>query len=187
MDTQESQQRIEERMGDSGVLQLALEEPAELEQKQAKAPASPLRESMQRFKRDKRAMASLFVLVFIFFFALIFPPIYQHIGQPLHRHVGPTLVITTTSEQYHSPDYIDPQRQDQYPSSLHWLGTDDNGQDILARLLKGWQVSLLVTIAVEIQDVLLGVFFGVMAGYFGGLLDNLLSRFTDLVFAFPGL
>lgn len=187
MDTQESQQRIEERMDGSGTLQLTLEEPAELEQAQGKAPASPLRESLQRFRRDKRALTSLCLLIFIFFFSLIFPPIYQHIGQPLQRHAGPTLVITTTSEQYHSPDYIDPKSQDQFPSSLHWLGTDDNGQDILARLLKGWQVSLLVTIAVEIQDVLLGVFLGVLAGYFGGLLDNLLSRFTDLMFAFPGL
>ena len=43
------------------------------------------------------------------------------------------------------------------------------------------------SIAVEIQDVLFGVFFGVLAGYFGGVVDTILARFTDLMFAFPGL
>lgn len=166
----------------------ALEAPAELEQAQEKAKLhSPLQESLQRFLRDKRAVVSVFVLIIVLFLSVVLPPIYQHIGQPLRRQVAPGFVDVTPSEQYHSPDYIDAFRREQYPSALHWLGTDDNGQDLLARLLKGWQVSLLVAFAVEIQDVVLGVFFGLMAGYFGGLIDTLLSRFTDLMFAFPGL
>lgn len=178
----------EERIAEAGLPGTLLEAPAELEQAEEKAkPRSPFQESLQRFRRDKRAMVSLFVLIIVLFFSLVFPPIYQHIGQPLHRQVASGFVDTTTSEQYHSPDYIDAFRRSQYPSALHWLGTDDNGQDLLARLLKGWQVSLLVAIAVEIQDIILGVFFGVIAGYFGGILDAFLSRFTDLVFAFPGL
>jgi oligopeptide transport system permease protein len=178
----------EERMAEAGLPGALLETPAELEQAEEKAkPRSPFQESLQRFRRDKRAMVSLFVLIIVLFLSLVFPPIYQHIGQPLHRQVAPGFVDTTTSEQYHSPDYIDAFRRSQYPSALHWLGTDDNGQDLLARLLKGWQVSLLVAFAVEIQDIILGVFFGVIAGYFGGILDAFLSRFTDLVFAFPGL
>ncbi len=180
----------QERAAEASVLETELEAPAELEREQAaeKAKArSPLQESMQRFRRDKRAMGSLVVLIVILFLSLVFPPVYQQIGQPLRRQVAPGFVDVTTSQQYHSPDYIDSFRRTQYPSGLHWLGTDDNGQDILARLLKGWQVSLLVAFVVEIQDVVLGVFLGVLAGYFGGIIDSLLSRFTDLMFAFPGL
>jgi oligopeptide transport system permease protein len=188
MDLQKSaEQQIDEPVT-AGLFQVELEEHAGLEQAGAKAPTvSPLRESLRRFRRDKRAMISLLILIIISLITVVLPPIYQHIGQPLHEQVAPGYVVTITSEQYHDPAYQDADRIMQYPSALHWLGTDDNGQDILARLLKGWQVSLLVVIVIEVQDILFGVFFGVLAGYFGGILDTLLSRFTDLMFAFPGL
>lgn len=183
-----SKQEGEERFVESSSLGLAMEEPAELAlAPTAKSVASPFQESLRRFRRDKRALISLFVIIVVFVLAILFPPLYQHIGPTLHRPIAPGLVATIPPDQYHSPDFIDGFSQTQYPTGLHWLGTDDNGQDILARLLKGWQVSLLVALAVEIQDVLLGVFFGVLAGYFGGIIDALLSRFTDLMFAFPGL
>jgi ABC-type dipeptide/oligopeptide/nickel transport system permease subunit len=189
MDLQKgSEQEIKEPVP-AGLSQVELEAPAEVAQAgEAKAPtASPLRESLQRFRRDKRAMASLITLIVIFFVALIFPPIYEHIGQTLKFEPAPGYVLSIPPSLYHSPDYQDATRLINNPSGLHWLGTDDSGQDILARLLKGWQVSLLVAIAVEVLDVAFGVFFGVLAGYFGGILDTLLSRFTDLMFAFPGL
>jgi ABC-type dipeptide/oligopeptide/nickel transport system permease subunit len=130
---------------------------------------------------------SLFLLSALFLLSLVFPPIYEHIGQPLREEISSGFSITITPEQYHSPEYQDDARISQLPNALHWLGTDDSGQDILARLLKGSQVSLLVVIGIEIQDVVFGVFFGVLAGYFGGVIDTLLARFTDLMFAFPGL
>ncbi|HLY29966.1 MAG TPA: hypothetical protein VKQ36_02960, partial [Ktedonobacterales bacterium] len=150
-------------------------------------PISPSKAAMQRFFRDKPAMISLIVLLSIFFLSLVFPPIYEHIGQPLHEDVGSGFVVIIPPEQYHSPQYQDDARLTQLPSGTHWLGTDDSGQDILARMLKGMQVSLLVVIGIEIQDVVFGIFFGVLAGYFGGVIDMLLARFTDLMFAFPGL
>ncbi len=153
-----------------------------------KGPAlSPSKAALHRFRRDKPAVISLCVLLSLFFLSLVFPPIYEHIGQPLHEQIAPGYVLTITPEQYHSPQYQDDSRITQLPSAMHWLGTDDSGQDILARILKGSQVSLLVVLAIEIQDVIFGVFFGVLAGYFGGIIDTLLARFTDLMFAFPGL
>ncbi|HEY7350864.1 MAG TPA: ABC transporter permease [Ktedonobacterales bacterium] len=166
----------------------ALEAPAELEEGEKTAPpVSPFQASLRRFRRDKPAMVSLYILLAILFISIVLPPIYQHIGQPLREEVVPGYVLMHPSTQYHSAEYLDANRLKQYPSAQHWLGTDDNGQDILARLLRGWQVSLLVVIAIEIQDVLFGVFFGVLAGYFGGIIDTVLARFTDLMFAFPGL
>ncbi|HLW03878.1 MAG TPA: ABC transporter permease [Ktedonobacterales bacterium] len=157
-------------------------------EEEIKGPSlSPTRAALRRFRQEKFAMGSLVLLLGLFFFSLIFPPIYEHIGQPLHEQITPGYVVTITSEQYHGPEYQDATRLSQLPSALHWLGTDDNGQDILARLLTGSQVSMLAVIAIEIQDIVFGVFFGVLAGYFGGIIDTLLARFTDLMFAFPGV
>ncbi len=147
--------------------------------------ASPLVDSLRRFARDKRAIASVAVIGLFIVGALIFLPIYEHIGPTIcERHcflqVGPTY--------YHSPTQVDPFSQDQGPSGLHWLGTNGEGIDILARLLAGVQTSMIVAVVVVgLLDVGLGILFGVLAGYFGGIIDTLLARFTDLVFAFPGL
>lgn len=188
MDLQKSSEHEIQEPTTADLFQVELEAPAILEESGAKSPAvSPLRESIQRFRRDKRAMASLMVLIAIFFLSIIFPPIYEHIGQTFELRPAPGFVLSLPPTQYHSPDYQDATRLINMPSGMHWLGTDDGGQDILARLLKGWQVSIFVAIAVEIQDILFGVFFGVLAGYYGGIVDTILARFTDLMFAFPGL
>lgn len=188
MDLQkDSERQIEEPVA-AGIFEVELEAPAVLEQAEVKkTAASPLRESLERFRRDKRAMISLITLIVVFVVAVILPPIYQHIGSDIVNQVSPTFALTVPSTKYHSPDYQDPARITTLPSSLHWLGTDDSGQDILARMLQGWQVSLYIALVVEVLDVSLGIFFGVLAGYYGGALDTILSRFTDLMFAFPGL
>jgi oligopeptide transport system permease protein len=59
---------------------------------------------------------------------------------------------------------------------------------IRARILSAIQVSVIVSVVVVgALDIFFGVFFGVLSGYFGGIVDFLLARFTDLMFAFPGL
>ncbi|MGI5838210.1 MAG: ABC transporter permease [bacterium] len=75
----------------------------------------------------------------------------------------------------------------QPPSSRHPLGTDELGRDILTRLLWGGRVSLSVGIAAMLVALAIGTTFGALAGYYGGILDNVLMRLTDLVLAFPAL
>ena len=70
---------------------------------------------------------------------------------------------------------------------MYWLGTDAIGRDLLARLMQGLLVSILVAALVEIVNIGLGITVGVLAGFYGGWIDYLLARFTDLMFAFPGL
>jgi oligopeptide transport system permease protein len=74
-----------------------------------------------------------------------------------------------------------------YPSSEYLLGTDNLGRDTLARIMMGLRVSLIVAFYVETLNILLGVTLGLLAGYFGGLVDFVISRLADLLFAFPGL
>ncbi len=151
----------------------------------AKKPqaSSPLQESLKRLARDKRAMVSLGVLLFFLLLALIGPPIYQHIGgiypSDLSGPVGP--------EYYHRFDYQHLSATDQGPSAEYWLGNDDLGRDLFARLMQGLLISFLVAFSVEAVDIVLGVGIGVLAGYYGGWIDQLLARFTDIMFAFPSL
>jgi peptide/nickel transport system permease protein len=152
------------------------------EAKPQKSP-TPLQESLRRLRRDKRAMASLVVIILFVLIPIVGPPIYTHIGplynSPLNGLIGP--------QKYHSPFWQELTNQDQLFSSQYWLGTDSLGRDLLARLMAGMLVSILVALLVEIVDIVMGVSIGVLAGYYGGWIDQVLARFTDIMFAFPGL
>ena len=73
------------------------------------------------------------------------------------------------------------------PDAAHWLGCDDLGRDILARLLAGAQVSLLVAAGVTVVTLTFGVTLGLLAGYHGGWVDRILMHVTDVFLAFPGI
>jgi oligopeptide transport system permease protein len=72
-------------------------------------------------------------------------------------------------------------------SPNHLLGTDQLGRDLLSRLLDGARISVSVAIVVQLVILLIGVPIGAIAGWFSGRLDNLLMRFTDIIYAFPDL
>lgn len=68
-----------------------------------------------------------------------------------------------------------------------WLGHDDLGRDILARLLNGARISLSVAAVVTAVTFSIGTVIGMLAGYFGGWLDRVLMHVTDVFLAFPGI
>ena len=69
----------------------------------------------------------------------------------------------------------------------HLLGTHILGRDLLSRLMDGARISMTVALVVQIVTIGIGVPLGAMAGWFGGRVDNMLMRFTDIVYAFPDL
>lgn len=69
----------------------------------------------------------------------------------------------------------------------HLLGTDDYGRDILSRLLYGGRSSVLTGLTVALLSAFAGIFIGCISGYFGGWLDSLLMRITDIMLSFPFL
>ena len=71
------------------------------------------------------------------------------------------------------------------PSTLHPLGTDELGRDLLVRLLYGGQVSLFVGLTAAVAVACIGTVIGLAAGYYGGRVDALLMRFTDGIIALP--
>jgi peptide/nickel transport system permease protein len=73
------------------------------------------------------------------------------------------------------------------PGRLHWLGLDELGRDILARVLLGARVSLLVGLVVVSLSASIGAGLGAIAGYYRGAIDEVISRLMDILLAFPGL
>lgn len=71
------------------------------------------------------------------------------------------------------------------PSKDNWLGTDDNGRDVLARLIYGLRISLLFGLSLTFFSVIVGVVLGAVQGYFGGLLDLLMQRFIEIWSSLP--
>jgi peptide/nickel transport system permease protein len=84
-------------------------------------------------------------------------------------------------------DEIDFKAKLQGPSRLHPLGTDDLGQDLLARMLYGGRISLAVGVAAMLIAILLGTAVGAAAGQIGGSADHVLMRITDLFLSLPQL
>ncbi len=86
----------------------------------------------------------------------------------------------------------DPLRQDLAhallpPGPGHWFGTDEFGRDVLSRLLYGTRITLFIVVLVTVVVGPLGMAVGVVAGYFGGRVDAVLMRLTDIVLSFPSL
>jgi ABC-type dipeptide/oligopeptide/nickel transport system permease subunit len=71
------------------------------------------------------------------------------------------------------------------PSPEHLMGTDDVGRDIASRIIYGSRISLTVGVAAQAISLVIGLTIGAIAGYYGGWIDNVLMRFTDIIFAFP--
>lgn len=70
---------------------------------------------------------------------------------------------------------------------MHWLGTDGLGRDTLSRLLYAGRVSLLVALVITLINIVVGTLVGASSGFYGGALDGLLMRFTDLMLTLPDL
>lgn len=73
------------------------------------------------------------------------------------------------------------------PNWAHWMGTDEFGRDILSRVLYGARTSLIIGVSVTLIAMLIGIPIGLVSGYFGGRVDTLLMRLSDVFLAFPPL
>ncbi len=118
----------------------------------------------QKFSRDPLAIFGLVTLAIIFIFVMFGSLFYQ---VPI--------------------DKIDFTKISSFPSFEHPFGTNSLGQDILARVLFGGRISLTVGILAMLVAIFLGTTIGAIAGFYGGIIDSLLMRLTDLFLALPQL
>jgi peptide/nickel transport system permease protein len=87
----------------------------------------------------------------------------------------------------HDPFKLNLEARNHPPSVVNWLGTDGNGRDVWTRLIYGGRVSLSVGIVAVSISTAIGVLIGSVSGFFGGPVDMVLMRVTDIVMSFPML
>lgn len=123
-------------------------------------------ETWSRLKRSKLAMAGLALLVLLIILACSADLIYDYETQVIAADYGNAL---------------------KWPSAAHFLGTDEMGRDVLARLIYGSRISLQVSIAATVTALAIGGLLGAVAGYYGGRTDNTIMRIMDVFLAIPNL
>jgi len=121
-------------------------------------------DALRRLFANKAAMVSVFILAAIILIAFI----------------GPYFVPWA----YSTVDWTAIRKPPDF-EKLHYLGTDQNGRDLLARLLQGTQMSLIVAAVATLVSVVIGIVYGAVAGYFGGRVDAVMMRFVDIMYALP--
>jgi len=141
-------------------------------------PRSLWSDAWRRFRRNKMAIVGVVYLLFLTVVAIFAPVIAPH--NPVKTDVAHAGVYRQAA-WIHDPN---PMRTGtwEYP-----LGTDAVGRDVFSRLIYGTRVSLIVGFIPMICTLLIGTVIGLIAGYAGGRIDNLLMRFTDVIYAFPDL
>lgn len=118
-----------------------------------------------RFIRNKTAIFGAIFLVVLLLYCFIGPFIWR---------LDPNLINVTNVSATFAP-----------PSLAHPFGTDAVGRDEMARSMAGGRVSMIIGLASMFMAIILGVGIGSFAGYYGGIVDTLLMRFTDVVLAVP--
>jgi ABC-type dipeptide/oligopeptide/nickel transport system permease subunit len=133
-----------------------------------------------RFFRHKLAVVSLLILLLLGLIAL-FPGVFAPYGYDEIPFTDPAKIIENPNivvESINQPPTL---------KEWHLFGTDQLGRDSLSRVIFGMRTSLWVALFVAIVSTALGTTIGGIAGYYGGVIDNLLMRFTDLVLVLPFL
>lgn len=125
---------------------------------------SPFQLALGRFFRNKMAVISVIVLIFIIIICLLAP-------------------VFTDQD----PEATNLFQIEQGPSDEHVLGTNGTGQDNFARLLYGGRMSLLVGFSAMFFTLTIGILLGSLAGYYGGKVDSVIMRATDIVLMLPFL
>jgi peptide/nickel transport system permease protein len=123
---------------------------------------SPMKMMTNRFKKNKRAMVGLWMVLVFIVVAVLAPLIAPY--DPIEQNMQIML---------------------EKPSLKHPFGTDEFGRDLFSRIIYGAQISLAIGTVGVLIAVIFGVALGTIAGYFGGWIDNIIMRIMDIFMAFP--
>ena len=109
-------------------------------------------------------------------FAMLAVAVIVAVFAPLIAPYDPNTTVRVTIDNIYSP-----------PSAQNWLGTDDAGKDVLTNLIYGTRVSLLVGFFASFISLVIGGMIGLTAGFYGGRVENILMRLTDILLVIPDL
>ena len=164
---------------------------------------SPTRVVVRRFFRSRLSLIGVIMLVALFAFAFIGPPVMSILGYqwaetetdhtPTEKRAIKELNVTTTDAEgktYPVIQYVVEEVgiNSYAPLSFnHILGTDEKGMDIFIRLMYGGRISLTLGFVVVILETIIGIILGGISGYFGGKVDQLIMRIVDVLNCIPTL
>ena len=157
---------------------------------------SPTRMVLRRFFRSKLSVVGLCLLVGLFLFCWVGPLVYTQWGasesdtngkltytQSEITYIDDNGNSVTFSQVIETNEMVNSLAK---PSLTHPLGTDKNGYDVLARIMKGGQISLTISFLAVFVVTFFGIIFGGIAGFFGGVIDNIIMRICDILMCLPG-
>ena len=133
----------------------------------AKPRLKRFRESLYLLSRNKLSLLALIILVLLALIAILAP------------YIAP--YPEDFADAAHMSESLLP------PSAQHWMGTDELGRDIFSRVLYGTRVSLRAALCAVGLSLMIGIPLGAIAGSFGGWVDNVIMRITDVFLSFPPL
>ena len=157
---------------------------------------SPTQMLLRRFFRSRLSIIGLVMVISLFLFCFAGPLVYTRWGETDLDKSGKTeYAVSSTTYTVDGMEYTLRQTTEKYvvdnflsaPSAQHPLGTDDQGYDVLARLMYGGRISLTVSFMTVLLLTLFGVILGGIAGYFGGWVDNVVMRVCDILICLPGV
>ena len=157
----------------------------------------------RRFFRSRLSLVGVIMLLSLFLFAFLGPPIMHMVGYtwsetetdhtPTKKTSSIELPVTTTDRngnKYPVIQFIEEEVGINSYAPLskdHLLGTDEKGMDILIRLMYGGRISLTLGFVVVILETLIGILMGGISGYFGGKVDQVIMRIVDILNCIPTL
>ncbi len=131
-------------------------------QKSDAATTSAVVKAIRRFASNRLAVVGATV-IFIYLLMTIFAP----------------WIAPFDPDEQHVRDRLQP------PSAQYWMGTDSLGRDIFSRSVFACRISMPIGFLAMLISMVVGITFGLLSGYYGGWLDNILMRITDLMLSFP--
>jgi len=140
------------------------QEPSENEAEALPKAQSQFKFYAKKFAQRKTALVALIFIVLLILVAILAPAI--------------------TPYDPSEPDYSSYLAG---PSAAHLLGTDEFGRDVLSRIMVGSRLSLACALSAVIVGAALGTLLGLLAGYYGGIIESIVMRGSDILFAFPDI
>jgi oligopeptide transport system permease protein len=141
------------------------------------AGTSLWRDAWRRLLRNRLAVFGMIVVAIVTLASLLGPFVIKQL-----TGVTPDYIPTDVALLRSIPPLTGP---DGSFSWTHPMGTDNQGRDLLARVLQGGQISLMVGIIATLVSIIIGVSYGATAGYLGGRIDNLMMRAVDVLYSLP--